>query len=246
MLSFQLFTLVPPPLLLSCILYRGGEFARRRGWYNLLKKCNSPTPLKGRDPLLVFETISDINPLLLSRSITPFRNKYFEDNLEHAVRIAKYNQPFKQLLLEMITQPDSRVFEEFESDEHPSLHWRLTAIAALQRDNILPSEIWDQYGDQAVKNIVESGHTHCRWRSLLPADGKEVIHSIFLTPSKHSISHRVYLTHLLFLLSMYLVSSQNRCRDSGCRSTLLRDAEEMDKQLNDHNNWEPILNEFSR
>ncbi len=161
--------ILPMVLLLHCS--RESGFTRKTEWFNLLKQCNNSSPispLKARDPLKALESIPNLNSLLSKEGINPFRSKYFEDDLEHFARIAKYNTSIRQLLLEMISQPDSRVYAEF-SDGHPTLGWRMAAFGALQHENVLPTSLWDEYKEQFIQHISNSPwHSYYLWRDLLP------------------------------------------------------------------------------
>ncbi len=143
----------------------------RPEWFKLLKKFNSSSPLKGRNPLKAFQSISNIHSLL-SEGWNPF-GKRFSELMGDLAKIAKYNQPLHQLLLEMITQPESRVYEEFAETEggHPSLDWRIEAMAALHLEKVLPSEIWDEYRDQIIE-YFRSKDLNYMVRCLLPDNGK--------------------------------------------------------------------------
>ncbi len=138
----------------------------------MIKKGNRTTSqpntlsLKGRDPMKVFEIIPNITDLV-SKYTNPFQQDFRPSSLEYFARIAKYNLSIKERFLEMITEPDKRVYEGF-TDGHPPLDWRMPAIAALQHQRVLPSDIWDEYREQVVEYIISKGHMYCMWRDILP------------------------------------------------------------------------------
>ncbi len=186
----------PSPLIpsspYSSSIYSWNANIRPEKWrlFNLIRECNTNNPSKGRDPLKAFETASlDF----LFRDRNPFR--HFDDYLEDVGRIAKYNHPLKELLLEMITQPDRRVYEEFP-DGHPPLTWRMLAIAILQREKVLPAQLWDQYREQVIQYITTRPDLE-RWRDILP----DANQSLEGTKTKHLLKNP---THWEVILDQYI------------------------------------------